>query len=176
LAVLSDPTATARVEAAQASAREFVAELYRHVPVLDTGARGSTNTFVNGIGDVLLAWENEALLAIAEFGEDSFDVIVPPISILAEPPVTWVDRNTERNATTDVARAYLEFLFSDTAQVIAAKHFYRPRNEAALTSFPGRFPELRLVTIDGVFGGWQRAQAEHFADGGIFDQVYGAAP
>ena len=176
LAALSDPTAAARVPAAQTAAREFVAELFQHVPVLDTGARGSTNTFVNGIGDVLLAWENEALLAMAEFGDDQFDVVVPPLSILAEPPVTWVDRNVNQNGTAEVAQAYLEFLFSDTAQVIAAKHYYRPRNEAAAGAFPGRFPEVRLVTIDEIFGGWRQAQAEHFADGGVFDQIYGTAP
>ena len=176
MAALSDPAAAARVQAAQTAAREFVAELFQHVPVLDTGARGSTNTFVNGIGDVLLACENEALLAMAEFGDDQFDVVVPPLSILAEPPVTWVDRNVNQNGTAEVAQAYLEFLFSDTAQVIAAKHYYRPRNEGAAAAFPGRFPEVRLVTIDEIFGGWRQAQADHFADGGVFDQIYGTAP
>jgi sulfate transport system substrate-binding protein len=174
LDAISDPTQASRVAAAQSSAREYLAELFRHVPVLDAAARGATNTFVrNGIGDVLLAWENEALLAMAEIGDDAFDIVVPPVSILAEPPVAWVDRNTERNGTTDLARAYLEFLFTEPAQVIAAKHYFRPRSETAAASFPGRFPSLRLVTIDEVFGGWRRAQAEHFADGGTFDQVYG---
>jgi sulfate/thiosulfate-binding protein len=173
LDALSDPSQASRVAEAQGAAREYVAELLRHVPVLDPAARGATNTFVrNGIGDVLLAWENEALLAMSEFGDDAFDIVVPPVSILAEPPVTWVDRNTERNGTTELARAYLEFLFTESAQVLAAKHFFRPRSEAALASFPGRFPPLRLVTIDEVFGGWRRAQAEHFADGGTFDQIY----
>ena len=174
LDAISDPSQAARVAEAQEAAREYLAELLRHVPVLDPAARGATNTFVrNGIGDVLLAWENEALLAMAEFGEDAFDIVVPPMSILAEPPVTWVDRNTERNGTTELARAYLEFLFTEPAQFLAAKHFFRPRSETAAASFPGRFPALRLVTIDEVFGGWRRAQAEHFADGGIFDQIYG---
>jgi sulfate transport system substrate-binding protein len=176
LDALSDPAQESRVAAAQGAAREYVAELLRHVPVLDPAARGATNTFVrNGIGDVLLTWENEALLALSEVGEDALDIVVPPMSILAEPPVAWVDRNTERNGTTELARAYLEFLFTERAQVLAARHFFRPRSGTAAGSFPGRFPTLRLVTIDEVFGGWRRAQAEHFADGGTFDQIYGTS-
>jgi sulfate transport system substrate-binding protein len=174
LDALSDPAQASRVAEAQGAAREYMAELLAHVPVLDPAARGATNTFVrNGIGDVLLTWENEALLALAEVGEDALDVVVPSVSILAEPPVAWVDRNTERNGTTELARAYLEFLFTEPAQVIAAKHYFRPRSATAAAAFPGRFPSLRLVTIDEVFGGWRRAQAEHFADGGTFDQIYG---
>ena len=171
---LDDPAAAQRVAAAQDSARAFVQELFRHVPVLDRAARAATNTFVqNRIGDVFLSWENEALLAMAEMGEDAFDIVVPPLSILAEPPVTWVDRNTTRKGTAAVARAYTEFLFSDTAQVLAAKHHFRPRLERAYGAFPGRFPEVLLFTIDEAFGGWRSAQAVHFDDGGIFDQIYG---
>jgi sulfate transport system substrate-binding protein len=171
---LADPTAGARVAAAQDSARAFVAELFRHVVVLDRGARASTNTFVqNGIGDVLLAWENEALLALAENGGRAFEIVVPPLSILAEPPVSWIDGNVTSRGTAEVARGYLEFLFSDTAQALAAKHFFRPRSDALATAFAERFPTLSLFTIDEVFGGWRRAQEEHFNDGGMFDRIHG---
>ncbi len=154
-------------------AQDFVAELYRHVPVLDTGARGSTTTFVQrGIGDVLLAWENEAFLALEELGPDQFDIVVPSLSILAEPPVTLVDHMVEDHGTREVAEAYLEYLYSPTGQALAAKHFYRPvAPEHADPADLERFPKLELITIDEVFGGWQQAQSRHFADGGVFDQI-----
>jgi sulfate transport system substrate-binding protein len=155
-------------------AREFVTALYRNVPVLDNGARGSTITFATKeIGDVLLAWENEAFLARREFGEDKFETVVPSSSILAEPPVAVVETVAARNGTSDVARAYLEYLYSDEGQEIAARNFYRPRNPAVAARFASVFPKLELFTIDGVFGGWTAAQRTHFADGGIFDQIYG---
>ncbi len=154
-------------------ARDFVARLFKNVPVLDSGARGSTNTFVQrGIGDVLLAWENEAFLSIRELGPDKVDVVFPPFSILAEPPVAVVDKVVEKKGTRAVAQAYLEYLYSPEGQAIAAKHYYRPRDKAALAKAPVKFPELKLVTIDEVFGGWQKAQKAHFADGGVFDQIY----
>ena len=154
-------------------AQEFVGQLYRHVPVLDTGARGSTTTFVQrGIGDVLLAWENEAFLALEELGPDEFEIVVPSISILAEPPVTLVDHVVDRYGTREVAQAYLEFLYSPTGQALAAKHYYRPSApEHADPADLARFPEVELITIDAVFGGWQEAQSRHFADGGVFDQI-----
>ncbi|WP_206077731.1 sulfate ABC transporter substrate-binding protein [Aquamicrobium sp. LC103] len=153
--------------------REYVTELYKHVPVLDTGARGSTTTFVQrGIGDVLLAWENEAFLAIEELGPDAFDIVVPSLSILAEPPVALVDGNVDAKGTREVATAYLEYLYSDVGQNIAAKHYYRPSNpEAVDPAELERFPDLELVTIDD-FGGWAKVQPEFFGDGGIFDQIY----
>jgi sulfate/thiosulfate-binding protein len=154
-------------------AREFVAQLFKRVPVLDSGARGSTNTFVQrGIGDVLLAWENEAFLSIKELGPDKVDVVFPPFSILAEPPVAVVDRVVDKKGTRAVAQAYLEYLYSPAGQALAAKHYYRPRDKAALAKAPVRFADLKLVTIDETFGGWQNAQKTHFADGGIFDQIY----
>ncbi len=158
----------------EAAAQAFVAELYKHVPVLDSGARGSTNTFVqNGIGDVLLAWENEAFLALAELGADKFEIVVPPISILAEPPVAIVDKNVDAAGTRDLAKAYLDFLYTPEAQKIIAANFYRPRHpEYADPADIARFPEVNLFTIDEVFGGWGEAQAKHFAEGGIFDQIY----
>jgi sulfate transport system substrate-binding protein len=154
-------------------AEAFVAKLYQHVPVLDTGARGSTTTFVQrGIGDVLLAWENEAFLALEELGPDQFEIVVPSLSILAEPPVTLVDHVVDKHGTRAVAQAYLEYLYSPTGQAIAAKHFYRPvAPEHADPADLERFPEVELITIDEVFGGWQKAQTRHFADGGIFDQI-----
>jgi sulfate/thiosulfate-binding protein len=143
----------------------FVTELYKRVPVLDSGARGSTTTFVQrGIGDVLLAWENEAFLALEELGPDQFEIVVPSLSIRAEPPVTLVDHVVDEHGTREVAQAYLEYLYSPTGQALAAKHYYRP---VALE----RFPEVELITIDEVFGGWQEAQRRHFADGGVFDQI-----
>jgi sulfate transport system substrate-binding protein len=154
-------------------ARDFVAALFRNVPVLDSGARGSTNTFVQrGIGDVLLAWENEAFLSIRELGPDKVDVVFPPFSILAEPPVAVVDKVVDKKGTRAMAQAYLEFLYSPEGQALAAKHYYRPRDKAALAKAPVKFPELKLVTIDEAFGGWQKAQKTHFADGGVFDQIY----
>jgi sulfate transport system substrate-binding protein len=154
-------------------AQQFVADLYHHVPVLDTGARGSTTTFVQrGIGDVLLAWENEAFLALEELGPDQFEIVVPSLSILAEPPVTLVDHVVDKYGTRKVAEAYLEYLYSPAGQALAAKHFYRPvAPEHADPADLARFPEVDLVTIDEVFGGWQQAQTRHFADGGTFDQI-----
>jgi sulfate/thiosulfate transport system substrate-binding protein len=156
-----------------AKAQAFVADLYRHVPVLDTGARGSTTTFVQrGIGDVLLAWENEAFLALEELGPEEFEIVVPSLSILAEPPVTLVDHVVDKNGTREVAEAYLEHLYSPTGQALAAKHYYRPvAPEHADPADLERFPEVELITIDEVFGGWQEAQSRHFADGGVFDQI-----
>jgi len=157
----------------ETKAREFVARLFRNVPVLDSGARGATNTFVQrGIGDVLLAWENEAFLSIKELGPDKVDVVFPPFSILAEPPVAVVDKVVDRKGTRAAAQAYLEFLYSPEGQALAAKHYYRPRDKAALAKAPVRFAEMKLVTIDEVFGGWPKAQKAHFDDGGVFDQIY----
>jgi sulfate transport system substrate-binding protein len=156
-----------------AAARTFVTALYRNVPVLDSGARGSTTTFVQrGIGDVLLTWENEAFLALKEFGADKFEIVVPSLSILAEPPVTWVDKVVKKKGTEAVARAYLEYLYSDEGQEIAARNFYRPRKAAIAAKYANVFPKLELVTIDSDFGGWTSAQKTHFADGGVFDQIY----
>jgi sulfate/thiosulfate transport system substrate-binding protein len=155
-------------------ARDFVTALYKNVPVLDAGARGSTITFATKeIGDVLLAWENEAFLAQREFGPGKFETVVPSSSILAEPPVAVVDKVAERNGTTEVAKAYLEYLYSDEGQEIAARNYYRPRNAAVAAKYASVFPKLDLFTIDGVFGGWTAAQKTHFADGGTFDQIYG---
>jgi sulfate transport system substrate-binding protein len=159
----------------EAKTREFVGNLYRNVPVLDTGARGSTTTFAQrGIGDVPLAWENEAFLALNELGPDKFDVVVPSISIKAEPPVALVEGNAETKGNKEVAQAYLEYLYSDPAQKIIAANYYRPANpKAADPADLKRFPDLKLVTIDDpLFGGWAKVQPEHFDDGGIFDQLY----
>jgi sulfate/thiosulfate transport system substrate-binding protein len=157
----------------EAKAQQFVADLYSRVPVLDTGARGSTTTFVQrGIGDVLLAWENEAFLAINELGPDQVEIVVPSTSILAQPPVAVVDKNVDDHGTRKVAEAYLLYLYSPEAQEIAAKNFYRPTDQAVAAKYKGQFPEIPLVTIDDTFGGWQEAQKKHFADGGIFDQIY----
>lgn len=157
----------------EAAAQEFVAELYQHVPVLDSGARSSTTTFVErGIGDVLLAWENEAYLAVNELGEGEFEIVYPPKSILAEPPVAVVDENVERNGTREVAEAYLEYLYSEAGQEIAAQNYYRPRLESVAANYTEQFPEVELFTIDEAFGGWAEAQAKYFDDGAIFDQIY----
>jgi len=157
----------------EAKAQQFVANLYSRVPVLDTGARGSTTTFVQrGIGDVLLAWENEAFLAINELGADQVEIVVPSSSILAQPPVAIVDKNVDDHGTRKAAEAYLQFLYSPEAQEIAAKNFYRPTDQAVAAKYKSQFPEIPLVTIDDTFGGWQEAQKKHFADGGIFDQIY----
>jgi sulfate transport system substrate-binding protein len=154
-------------------AREFVTALYRNVPVLDAGARGSTITFAQkGIGDVLLAWENEAFLARKEFGDGRFETVVPSSSILAEPPVAVVEKVAARKGTTEVARAYLEYLYSDEGQDIAGRNFYRPRDPKAAARYSAVFPKLELFTIDGVFGGWTAAQQTHFSDGGVFDNIY----
>lgn len=154
--------------------KEYIADLYKRAPVLDTGARGSTVTFAQReIGDVLIAWENEAYLAGAEFGEDSFDIVVPKLSILAEPPVTVVDGNADAKGTRKVADAYLEYLYSAEGQTIAAKHFYRPSKPELVPADQLKLPKLELVTIDDpIFGGWAKAQPTHFGDGGIFDQIY----
>jgi len=157
----------------ETKARDFVARLYKNVPVLDTGARGSTITFVqHEVGDVLLAWENEAHLAIKEFGADKFEIVTPSLSILAEPSVAVVNKNAKHHGTLAVAQAYLEYLYSDEGQEIAAKNFYRPRNEKIAAKYAGQFAQLKLVTVDGEFGGWQKAQKKFFSDDGIFDQIY----
>lgn len=157
----------------QAKARRMVTALYNNVPVLDTGARGATTTFVQrGIGDVLLAWENEAFLSQEELGPDKFDIVVPRMSILAEPPVALVDKNVDKHGTRAEAQAYLEFLYTPQAQKIIAQHYYRPRHpEFAEPADIARFPKVKLVTIDQAFGGWAKAQATHFADGGEFDKM-----
>ncbi|SDA71365.1 sulfate transport system substrate-binding protein [Pseudomonas sp. NFPP33] len=159
----------------EAEAKAFTEKLYKNVPVLDTGARGSTITFVNnGIGDVLLAWENEAFLALKEEGGENFEIVAPSLSILAEPPVSVVDQNVDKKGTRKVAEAYLNYLYSEEGQRIAAKHFYRPRNQAVAAEFAKQFPQLKLVTIDADFDGWKSAQPKFFNDGGIFDQIYQA--
>ncbi|HEY4415895.1 MAG TPA: sulfate ABC transporter substrate-binding protein [Verrucomicrobiae bacterium] len=156
-----------------AKARDFVKQVYKKVPVLDSGARGSTVTFAErGIGDVLLAWENEAHLAQKEFGADKFDIVTPPLSILAEPTVAVVEKTAKKHGTAEVAAAYLNYLYSDEGQEIAARNYYRPRNQTIATKYAGNFDSLKLVTIDAEFGGWTKAQATHFADGGVFDQIY----
>jgi len=174
LSKLNDAQYADEVAQAQQKAQQFVAELFKHVPVLDSGARGSTNTFVrNGIGDVFLSWENEAFLALAEFGADQFEIVVPSLSILAEPPVTLVDKHADKHGTREVAQAYLEYLYSPIGQKLAAKHYYRPNKpEYANAEDLKRFPDVTLVTIDQVFGGWQKAQSTHFNDGGVFDKIY----
>lgn len=154
-------------------AKEFVTKLYKNVPVLDSGARGSTITFVErGIGDVAVSWENEAFLAVNELGKQRFEIVTPPLSILAEPPVTVVDKVAERHGTKPVAQAYLEYLYSEPGQEIAANHYYRPRLESISIKYANVFPKINLFTIDQLFGGWQKAQKIHFADGGEFDQIY----
>jgi sulfate/thiosulfate transport system substrate-binding protein len=156
-----------------AKARDFVGRLYKNVPVLDSGARGSTTTFVErGIGDVLLTWENEALLAVNKLGKDRLEIVVPPSSILAEPPVAVVDEVVARKGTATLARAYLDFLYTEEGQEIAAHNFYRPRLEKVAARHASTFPRIALFTVGEVFGGWQKAQATHFADGGVFDQIY----
>jgi len=158
-----------------AKAKDFVARLYKNVPVLDTGARGSTVTFVErGIGDVLIAWENEALLALRSFGKDKFELVAPPRSILAEPPVAVVDKFAAKHGTKELATAYLAYLYSVEGQELAAKHFYRPRDAKVAASYAHQFPRIELFTIDKVFGGWDKVQLAHFADGGVFDQIFGA--
>ncbi len=155
----------------EARSRDFVTRLYKNVPVLDSGARGSTTTFAQrGIGDVLLAWENEAFLALKEFGPENFEIVTPPLSILAEPPVAVVDTVAQRHGTVEAAKAYLGYLYSEEGQEIAAANFYRPRNEQVAARH--HFPKLKLVDIQEGFGGWDAAQKKHFADGGIFDQIY----
>jgi len=157
----------------EAKAKEFVGKLFKNVPVLDTGARGATTTFVErGIGDVLLAWENEAFLAQKELGPDKFEIVVPSLSILAEPTVTVVDKVVDKRKTRAVATAYLEYLYSEEGQEIAAQNYYRPTLESVAKKYESKFPKVHLVKIDEVFGGWQKAQKTHFADGGTFDEIY----
>jgi sulfate/thiosulfate transport system substrate-binding protein len=157
----------------EAAAREYVTRLFQNVPVLDQAARASTNTFVQrGLGDVFLAWENEAFLAVNEMGSNHFEIIIPSVSILAEPPVAVVDRNVDRRGTREAAEAYLLYLYSEEGQEIAARHYYRPRLEAVTARFADKFPQVNLFTIDEVFGGWANAQRAHFDDGAIFDQIY----
>jgi sulfate/thiosulfate transport system substrate-binding protein len=157
----------------EVKAKDYITRLYRNVPVLDAGARGSTTTFVErGIGDVLLAWENEALLAIKELGPGKFEIVAPSISILAEPPVTVVDKVAGKHGTKNVAQAYLEYLYTPQGQEIAAKHFYRPRDAKVAAKYEAQFPKVSLTTIDEVFGGWKKAHETHFADGAVFDQIY----
>ncbi|RAP75614.1 sulfate ABC transporter substrate-binding protein [Paenibacillus montanisoli] len=157
----------------EAKAQEFVSALFKNVPVLDSGARGSTTTFVEkGIGDVLLAWENEALLSVKELGPDKFDIVYPSISILAEPPVAVVDKNVDKKGSRAVAEGYLDYLYTEEAQKLAAENFYRPQLISVAEQFADQFPELTLLSIDDDFGGWAAAQKKHFADGGVFDQIY----
>jgi len=157
-----------------AAAKDFVSKLFKNVPVLDSGARGATTTFVErGQGDVLLAWENEALLALGEGGgKDQFEIVLPSVSILAEPPVSVVDKVVDKRGTRKVAEAYLRYLYSPQGQEIAAKDGYRPRDQAVAAKYASKFPKLPLFTVDDTFGGWQKAQTTHFADGGTFDQIY----
>jgi len=155
------------------TAKDLVTRIYKNVPVLDAGARGSTTTFVErGIGDVLIAWENEALLAIKELGPGKFEMVAPSLSILAEPPVAVVDKVAGKNGTKAVAQAYLDYLYTDAGQEIVAKNFYRPRNAAVAAKYASQFPKVNLVTVTDVFGGWKKAHATHFADGALFDQIY----
>ena len=154
-------------------AKEFVKKLYKNVEVLDSGARGSTTTFVEkGIGDVLIAWENEAILSLKELGEDEFEIVAPSVSILAEPPVAVVDEVVDKKGTREVAQGYLEFLYTEKGQEIAAKNYYRPRDEKVAEKYANQFPKVELFTIDEVFGGWKKAQETHFNDGGVFDSIY----
>ncbi len=157
----------------EASAKDYLAKLYKNVPVLDSGARGATTTFVErGIGDVLLAWENEALLAIKELGPDKVEIVAPSVSILAEPPVSVVDKVVDKRGTRKVAEAYLQYLYSDEGQEIAAKNYYRPVSEKVAKKYATQYPKVKLFTIDEVSGGWTKTQKTHFADGGLFDQIY----
>lgn len=162
-----------RTYGSDAKAQEFVKNIYKNVPVLDSGARGSTTTFVQrGIGDVFISWENEAFLAVKEFGADKFAIVVPSISILAQPTVALVDKVVKKKGTEEVAKAYLEYLYSDEAQDIIGKNYYRPTSEKAKAKYASAFPQVELFTIDQAFGGWTKAAATHFADGGTFDQIY----
>jgi len=157
----------------ETKALDFVTQLYKNVPVLDTGARGATTTFVSrSIGDVLLAWENEAYLALKEFGSDKLEVVTPSLSILAEPPVTWVDQVVKKHSTAQVAKAYLDYLYTPEGQEIAGRNFYRPRRAEVASKFKDRFTNVKLITVDQEFGGWQQAQKKFFNDGGIFDGIY----
>jgi sulfate transport system substrate-binding protein len=157
----------------EAKAKDFVGKLFKNVPVLDSGARGATTTFVErGIGDVLLAWENEAVLATKELGKDKFEIVAPSQSILAEPPVAVVDKVAAKHGTTEVAKAYLDFLYTPAGQELAAKHYYRPRDAKVAAKYAAQFPKVKLFTLDSLFGDWRKAQKAHFDDGGTFDQIY----
>jgi sulfate transport system substrate-binding protein len=157
----------------EAAAQEFVSKIYKNVPVLDSGARGATTTFVErGIGDVLINWENEILLVATKLNPGEFEMIVPSVSILAEPPVAVIDKVANKRKTRELAQAYLEYLYTEEGQEIAAKNFYRPQLATVAEKYAAQFPKLSLFTIDEVFGGWQKAQKTHFADGGVFDQIY----
>lgn len=157
----------------EAKAKDLVTRIFKNVPVLDSGARGSTTTFVErGIGDVFISWENEALLAVKELGQDKFEIVIPSLSILAEPPVTVIDTVVDKRGTRAVAQAYLEYLYTEDGQKIAAKHYYRPRLASVAKQYAEQFPPVKMFTIDDVFGGWEKAQKAHFADGGTFDQIY----
>ena len=159
----------------EAKVREFIAKLFKNVPVLDSGARGSTTTFAQrGIGDVLIAWENEAFLLVEELGKDKFEIVSPAVSILAEPPVAVVEKNAAKHGTSDLARAYLEYLYTDEGQEVAARNHYRPRKDTIAAKYAKHFPKITLFTVDEKFGGWQNAQKTHFADGGTFYQLYAA--
>jgi sulfate transport system substrate-binding protein len=158
----------------EAKAQEFVKNIYANAPVLDTGARGSTITFVErGVGDVLISWENEAFLAVNELGKDKLEIVVPSVSILAEPPVAVVDKVVDRKGTRAAAEAYLKFLYTKAGQEVAARNYYRPRDADVAAKYAQTFPKVSLFTIDDVFGGWRNAQGKHFADKGAFDQIYG---
>jgi sulfate/thiosulfate transport system substrate-binding protein len=172
---LKDPKNASEVAKAQENARQFLKQIFTRVKVLDSGARGSTMTFVQrGIGDVLLAWENEAFLSVNELGKDKFEIVVPSISILAEPSVAVVEKNAEQNGTLKLSEAYLKYLYSPEGQAIAAKHYYRPRNTVGVPAeYLKNFAKVELFSIDDVFSGWQKAQPEHFNDGGVFDAIYG---
>ena len=162
-----------RTYGSEAKAKEFVANLYKNVPVLDSGARGSTITFVErGIGDVFLSWENEAFLAVKELGPDKFDIIVPSLSVLAQPPVAIVDKNVDKKGTRQVAQAYLEYLYSEAGQEIAARNYYRPTLDKVAKKYAKQFPAVTLFAVDEAFGGWSKAKEVHFKDGGVFDQIF----
>jgi sulfate transport system substrate-binding protein len=153
-------------------AKAFIGELYKHAPVLDSSARAATSTFLNGTGDVLIGWESEALLVLNDLGKDRFEIVTPSLSILAEPPIALIDKNVDRHGTREVTQAFAEFLYTSAGQEIAAGHYFRPRDQAVLERHRDRFPEIALFTIDEMFGGWKAAHAAHFADGGVFDEVY----
>src|SRR5690606_7974295 len=157
----------------EAKAKEFVADIFKNVPVLDSGARGSATTFIErGIGDVLISWENEAFLALKEYRQDKFETVIPSFSVLAEPTVALIDKVVDKKGARKVAEAYLQYLYSDEGQEIAAKHFYRPSNEKITAKYAKQFPAIKLFKIDDAFGGWKNAQKIHFDDGGTFDQIY----
>lgn len=165
--------AAAKNNGDQEKAKDFVSKLYANVEVLDSGARGATTSFVErGMGDVLIAWENEAFLSLNELGKDEYEIVVPSLSILAEPPVAVVDKVVDKRGTRDVANAYLDYLYTKEGQEIAAQNYYRPRDKEVAEKYKDTFPDIKLVTVDGEFGGWAKAQATHFADGGTFDQIY----